>query len=59
MSSWMKAYTIAMFPVLFVLAFLEPIWIEIKRAYTDGEIVKNWKDNFTQFYQIYRYDIWE
>lgn len=59
MTVWEKTYTWAMMPLMLILAFLEPIWIEVKRAYTDGEIIKNWKDNFKQFYQIYRYDIWE
>lgn len=58
MSTWQKVYLIVMFPIFLVVVLLEPLWIEVKRIYTDGELVKNYKQGFLKFKEVYSKENW-
>lgn len=43
----------AWFPVVVILALLEPFWVEIKRMYTDSLFVPKLIENIVRIREIY------
>jgi len=58
MTKWEKAWAVIAFPIVVVLAFIEPIWNEIKRIHNRGNIYRDYKDNFDTVKDLYTHDIW-
>lgn len=53
MKTYEKVVTVVLFPVVVLLAVIEPLWEELCRMYRDSELLDNWKSNFKRIKQVY------
>lgn len=54
-----KYKTLALFPVVLVIAIFEPIWEELVKFWARSEMWPKYKENFKHIWQIYTHDVWQ
>lgn len=53
-----KWKTLAMFPIVLLIAVFEPIWDELVKFWARSEMWSKYKENFVQLWNIYTKEVW-
>lgn len=54
-----KYKTLAMFPIVLLIAIFEPIWDELVRFWKGSTMCSKYKENFTNIWNIYTKEVWK
>jgi hypothetical protein len=56
---WKRIMVVLLLPVVVVVATLEPLWYETKRAWQNSTLWTEIRRNFSSIYTLYTKTLWE